>query len=100
MLSLLCHHSLPSGALAVAENLRVFSQATQASESSAERHSGALLGGYKELESTDLDAREAAEFATEQLSSEAKSPHPWQLKKVLGGREEARGRGGGHPEVL
>jgi len=62
--------------------------AKQALESSAERHSGALLGGYKELESQDMDAREAAEFATEQLSAQANSSHPWQLNKVLNAKEK------------
>jgi len=75
-------------------------QAKQALESSAERHSGALLGGYKELESQDMDAREAAEFATEQLSAQANSSHPWQLNKVLGnGGGEDAGRAGGGGEI-
>jgi len=60
-----------------------------ASESSAERHSGALQGGYKELESQDVEARDAAAFAVEQLSAQANSLQPWRLNKVLSdGRDD------------
>lgn len=53
-----------------------------ASEVSSERNSGALLGGYKEINSDDPEALEAAKFATKQLSERSNSLQALELKQV------------------
>lgn len=61
-------------------------KAAEAHEQSTERHSGALLGGYKEVEPADDEVTEAAEFATKQLNEQSNSLLPFELKEVLQAR--------------
>lgn len=60
----------------------VLSQAEMASEVSSERHSGAVLGGYKEIKSDNPEALEAADFAVEQLSQQLNSLVQLKLRQV------------------
>ena len=53
-----------------------------ASEVTSERNSGAVLGGYKEIESDNSEAKEAAEFAVKQLSQQSNSLQGLDLKQV------------------
>ena len=63
-------------------NILYFLQAENASEQSSERQSGALLGGYKEVDAQDSEAQEAAQFAAKQISDQSNSLLPYELKDV------------------
>lgn len=62
---------------------RISWQAVVATEVTSERHTGAVLGGFEEISSEDPQAREAAEFATQQLSQQSNSLQPFLLKQVI-----------------
>ena len=59
-------------------------QAEMASEVSSERHSGAVLGSYKEVESDSPEASQAADFALKQLSQQSNSLLQLELRQVTG----------------
>ena len=57
-------------------------QAVQSAEQHSERMSGGLLGGYKEVSTSDQEVTEAANFAAEQLSQRSNSLYPFKVKEV------------------
>ena len=57
-------------------------QAMQSAEQHSERMSGGLLGGYKEVSTSDQEVTEAASFAAEQLSQRSNSLYPFKVKEV------------------
>ena len=57
-------------------------QFEHAVESLAEKKSGGLLGGYKEVSGSDGEVQEAAAFAAEQLSQRSNSLLPFKVKEV------------------
>ena len=57
-------------------------QAAQSAEQHSERMSGGLLGGYKEVSTSDQEVTEAANFAAEQLSQRSNSLYPFKVKEV------------------
>lgn len=57
-------------------------QAMQSAEQHSERTSGGLLGGYKEVSTSDSEVTEAASFAAEQLSQRSNSLFPFKVKEV------------------
>ena len=57
-------------------------QAAQSAEQHSERMSGGLLGGYKEVSTSDQEVTEAASFAAEQLSQRSNSLYPFKVKEV------------------
>ena len=57
-------------------------QAMQSAEQHSERSSGGLLGGYKEVSTSDQEVTEAANFAAEQLSQRSNSLYPFKVKEV------------------
>ena len=54
----------------------------QSAEQHSERMSGGLLGGYKEVSTSDSEVAEAASFAAEQLSQRSNSLYPFKVKEV------------------
>nr|QOL01237.1 putative extracellular protein TR9_044 [Trebouxia lynnae] len=62
--------------------------AQRKTEESSERHSGALLGGYREVSTTDSEVSQAADFAAEQLSSQSNSLSPLKVEEVLSARSK------------
>ena len=54
----------------------------QSAEQHSERMSGGLLGGYKEVSTSDSEVAEAANFAAEQLSQRSNSLYPFKVKEV------------------
>ena len=54
----------------------------QSAEQHSERTSGGLLGGYKEVSTSDSEVAEAASFAAEQLSQRSNSLYPFKVKEV------------------
>ncbi|CAK0787550.1 hypothetical protein CVIRNUC_010771 [Coccomyxa viridis] len=58
-------------------------EAAQSAEQHSERMSGGLLGGYKEVSTSDQEVTEAANFAAEQLSQRSNSLYPFKVKEVL-----------------
>ena len=57
-------------------------QVMQSAEQHSERMSGGLLGGYKEVSTSDSEVAEAANFAAEQLSQRSNSLYPFKVKEV------------------
>ncbi len=57
-------------------------QAMQSAEQHSERTSGGLLGGYREVSTSDHEVTEAATFAAEQLSQRSNSLYPFKVKEV------------------
>ncbi|KAL3147048.1 hypothetical protein ABBQ38_015010 [Trebouxia sp. C0009 RCD-2024] len=62
--------------------------AQRKTEESSERHSGALLGGYREVSTTDSEVTQAAQFAAEQLTSQSNSLSPFEVREVLSARSK------------
>ena len=54
----------------------------QSAEQHSERTSGGLLGGYREVSTSDHEVTEAANFAAEQLSQRSNSLYPFKVKEV------------------
>ena len=52
------------------------------SEMASERHSGALVGGFREVDVGESDVQDAAKFAAQQLSEQSNSLMPLDLKEV------------------
>ncbi|MCJ1464011.1 hypothetical protein MMC07_002621 [Pseudocyphellaria aurata] len=61
-------------------------QADQQVESASERSQPALLGAYKDVDSSNADVQAAAQFAAEQLSQQSNSLTPLKLLSVLKAR--------------
>ncbi|DBA73532.1 TPA: hypothetical protein ACH3X1_011552 [Trebouxia sp. C0004] len=62
--------------------------AQRKTEESSERSSGALLGGYREVSSTDSEVTQAADFAAEQLSQQSNSLSAYKVEEVLSARSK------------
>ena len=56
--------------------------ARQAAEASSERHAGALVGGWKEVDAGSSEVVQAAEFAVRELAQQSNSLTPPQLEEV------------------
>ncbi|KAL3134694.1 hypothetical protein ABBQ32_007698 [Trebouxia sp. C0010 RCD-2024] len=62
--------------------------AQRKTEESSERQSGALLGGFREVSTTDSEVTQAAHFVAEQLTSQSNSLSPFEVKEVLSARSK------------
>jgi flavin-binding protein dodecin len=83
------YEPLGQAALQLTSHKRVsVDEAQRKTEESHERGSGALLGGYREVSSSDPEVTEAARYAAEQLSQQSNSLYPFEVLEVLEAKEK------------